>query len=323
MTDPAANEARDASRGGSVTGVFRLEHDAMACTFGLDIAGADQGYAAQAARAAFDEIDRLEQILSRFIAHSEIAQINALTPGRSIRVGPETIECLQLASQVYAETNGAFDISFRSQRRAGGADRMSGPPPLVFDPVSHAVGVQVSGVVLDLGALGKGYAVDRAVAILREWGITAALVHSGQSSVRALGHAPDAPAWRLALRDPDDDAATLATVSLCDRALSGSGQRRHDRHIIDPRTGRPADAVRGAWAVAPTAALSDALSTAFMIMTADEIEHLCRQRGDVSAILRPQTPSGQGLVCLGARVELAEPDGGNLPEVRTEAGEKP
>lgn len=307
MIDPPANISLDDADGGAQPPTYRFEHDAMACTFGLHLVSEDARYAQQAARAAFDELDRLEEALSRFIPHSDIARINALTPGQSIRVSIETIECLQLAAQLHTQTNGAFDIAFRSARpdeRVPAAE--SAPRPLVFDPVSHAVGVQVPGVVLDLGGLGKGYALDRMGAVLREWSITAAMLHSGQSAVSALGRPPGRAGWRVGLRHPGQQSEILATLDLCDRALSGSGQRLHGRHIIDPRTGHPAGTTRGAWALAATAAVADALSTALMVMSRGEVQALCEQRPDVSAILGPETSAGQTIVCCGVPVELSE-----------------
>ena len=277
----------------------RLAHDAMACTFELYLVGLDASRGQQVAWAAFDEVDRLEQMLSRFVPHSDIARVNALAPGQSVRVSAETIECLQLAAKVYMETGGAFDIAFRSRKRAVGSDPAQTVTPLVFDPTSHAVGVQIANVALDLGALGKGYAVDRVVALLHEWGVQAALVHSGQSTVYALGRQPDGSAWRVSLRRPDRQSVTLGTLELRDGALSGSGQLLHGGHIIDPRTGQPADALQATWAVAPSAALSDALSTAFMVMTPDAIASLCGRWEGVSAILRPASGTQPEWLCFG------------------------
>lgn len=291
MSTPAAPISIDDTRQPS-QGLQRFAHDAMACTFGVCIATDDAKYARQAAEAAFDEIDRLEQILSRFIPTSEVAEINALRPGESARVGVETIECLQLAARLHAETSGVFNIAFR------GASR--GSPPLVLDPTTRAVGPLVAGVELDLGGLGKGYAVDRVVSLLGEWGISSAAIHSGQSTVFVLG----SPGWRLGLRHPADVSQTIATLTLGDRALSGSGQHLHGRHIVDPRTGRAATAGRAAWAIADSAAEADALSTAFMIMSEAEIAGFCGRRKDVTAILVPNASAGDEVVCHGAPVEL-------------------
>lgn len=289
--------------------VHHFERDAMACTFGIDIIAADARYAEQAAWAAFEEIDRLEQLLSRFIPHSEIAQLNALQPGQTLRVSTETIECLQLASRLYAETNGTFDITFRS-RSARPESTTATLAPLVLDPANHTVGVQIPGVIFDLGALGKGYAVDRAVAILREWRIDAALVHSGQSSVYALGQPAAGTEWHLHLRDPDDQNTVLGSLLLSNGALSGSGQRLHGGHIIDPRTGKPAIAATAAWAIAPTGAVSDALSTAFMIMPSRAVEALCGRYDDVTAILLHAPTAPGELLCFGAHCNALRRGGG-------------
>jgi thiamine biosynthesis lipoprotein len=289
---------------------WRLTHDAMACTFGVRIAADDERYAEQAARAAFDEVDRLEQLLNRFIPHSDIARINELRAGESVRVALETSDCLQLAATIHDDTHGAFDVAFRGRRRAspaGAAARVNAP--LVFDPVSRVVGVQADGVELDLGGIGKGFALDRMAAVLREWRIDAALLDSGQSTVYALGRPNRAGAWRVGLRRPERQEQALETLELCDQALSGSGQRLHGAHIVDPRTGRPAEQHAAAWALAPTAAVSDALSTAFMVMTPAEVAGYCERHGDVGAILLRPAAAGEELLYYGARPRPAEAGG--------------
>lgn len=325
----------------------RFEHDAMACTFGLCLFGVDRRYAGQAARAAFDEVDRLEQTLSRFVPHSDIVRLSALKAGQTIPVAIETIECLQLAAQLHDLTGGAFDVAFRTPGPRDVA-------PLVLDPAAHAVGVQVPGVQLDLGGLGKGYAVDRVVGLLREWGVPAGRVHAGQSTVRVFGTSPGGGTWRVGLRHPEQIDETLGVIGLCGAvspdsvvagaengmhsdigglqpspnpshkgrgvvasALSGSGQRLHGSHIIDPRVaaaprigqpvpGRPpadmvaaAGAVQAAWAIAPSATLADGLSTAFIILSTAEIEAVCRRLPNVTTILLRAGPSPT-LQCVGA-----------------------
>lgn len=261
--------------------LHRFTYDAMACTFGLSVLHAERRYAEQVAQAAFDELVRLEQLLSRFVLNSDIAQLNRLTPGQAIRVSPETLACLQLAAEMYAATEGAFDIAYRSRRQAATVPMGQ----LVFDPAAHAVGVTGGRVDLDLGAVGKGYAVDRLVALLREWHVDAALVDSGQSTVYAVGQPPDAVTWTVSLRDPRDQQTVLREVTLHGAALSGSGQALHNGHIIDPRTGVSAAAAIGAWAIAPTAALSDALSTALMILPLDQAAQLCARLPGTRAYL--------------------------------------
>lgn len=277
--------------------LHRFTYDAMACTFGLSVVHAERRYAEQVAQAAFDELVRLEQLLSRFVPNSDIAQLNRLAPGQAVRVSLETLACLQLAAEMYAATDGAFDIAYRSRRHAATAP----VGQLVFDPAAHAVGVAGGRVDLDLGAMGKGYAVDRLVALLREWHIEAALVDSGQSTGYAVGQPPDAESWTLSLRDPRDQQTVLREVALRDAALSGSGQALHGGHIIDPRTGGSAQAAIGAWAIAPTAALSDVLATALMILPLDQASQVCARMPGTRAFL---------LAADEATVRVIDPTGG-------------
>jgi thiamine biosynthesis lipoprotein len=260
----------------------RFAHDAMACTFELYLPTEDVKYARQAAEAAFKEVDRLEAELSHFIPTSDVARINALHAGQKVRVGIEIIECLQLAARVHADTGGAFDVAIGSQGEAA-------PPraatPLQLDPQGRYVGARTGGVQVDLGGIGKGYTVDAMVAILRDWSITSGLVHAGQSTVFALGPPAGATDWSVAIRDPQQSDKPLMNVPLRDAALSGSGCELHGDHIIDPRSGRPVTDKLGAWAVAPSAALADALSTAFFVMSAPEIEAYCRQHPEVAGLV--------------------------------------
>ena len=286
--------------------VVRAERYAMACTWGLYVVGEDEKYARQAARAAFGEVDRIEQELSRFVEHSDVARINALPAGGTARVGIETLECLELAARVHEDTGGAFDVTVGVLLNLPGPHKSadSSEPPigmhlLEINRPARSVSVRAEGLVVDLGGIGKGYALDRVLAVLREWGIDAALVHCGQSTACATGRPAGQDGWEVALRSPADQSATLGSVRLRDHALSGSGARLHGRHIIDPRTGRPADGTIGAWALAPSAALADALSTAFMVLSPNEVADYCRRHPDVSGVVQAETPGVRSLLRYG------------------------
>ena len=300
--------------------IHRFAHDAMACTWGIYVVGQDAAYAAyaaQAARAAFDEIDRLDLELSRFIEHSDIARINALGAGQWVQVGIDVIECLEAARQVHADTNGAFDVTAGSFRTPdcglriapssvlSAAAPTTGPHLLRIDRTHRVVTVLADSIIVDLGAIGKGYAVAQAVAVLRDWSIGAGMVHSGQSTVYAFGSPPGESGWTVPIRNPLNPIASIGEVVLHDRALSGSGTLIHGPHILDPRTGRPASGPPGAWAVCPSAALSDAISTAFMVMSVAEVEEYCRCHTETTAMLwLERTPGVFELVRFGAEVEL-------------------
>ena len=284
----------------SIPGMQRFSHEAMATTFEVIILHEDARYAQQAARAAFDELDRLEQELSRFIENSDISRINNLAPKGSLRVGLDAFECLQISTRIYDETNGAFDITIGtlldcwlnedktmrtpSKEQLNFARERTGIHFLELDEAEHTVQVPSNPVQIDLGGIGKGYAVDRMAELLRDWSIDTAVIHGGYSSVLALDAPSKTKGWPLTLSSPVNRKQTLAGLHLQGRALSGSGLQQ-GRHIIDPRTARPVEGRCAAWACAADAATADALSTAFMVMSPDEVRQYCSRHQDVLAML--------------------------------------
>ena len=277
-------------------GVRRFAHEAMATLFEVLIVGEAPEYARQAADAAFDEVDGVERQLSRFIPHSDVSRINALKERERIRIGPAAFDCLALARRVHAETCGAFDVTVGAlvdvwdegnapPDAVSDACRRSGMKLLALDEDDKSVGVRADGVVVDLGGIGKGYALDRAAALLREWSVGTALIHAGSSSVLALGSPAGGHGWPVDLRDPFDPSASVDHLFLTRGALSGSGTEVRGRHIIDPRSGRPAAGRPAAWAVAPSAAVSDALSTAFMVMAEREVGDYCARHPGTAGLL--------------------------------------
>jgi thiamine biosynthesis lipoprotein len=265
-------------------GVHRFAHAAMATVFEVRCAHADQSYARQAAHAAFELIDQVEQEQSRFIANSDVSRINHLSAGQGTRVSPRTMECLQIARRMYDLTAGAFDISIGSGLEA-----------LEILPDEFVVNARADGVRLDLGGIGKGFAVDRVAELLEEWEIPCALVHGGFSSVLALEPPPDADGWPLTLSAPEPaEPLVLARISARQKALSASGTKKGD-HILDPRTGQPVRN-RAVWVAVggreernpgSPAALAEALSTAFMVLPRGEVADLCRLCPGVEAWFHP------------------------------------
>ena len=279
--------------------LLRFRHHAMATVFEVIIceADAEEKYAAQAAQAVFREIDQLEDELSRFRPVSDIWRINNLRAGESATVGAAAIDCLCLAKAVYEETKGAFDITIGPLMRAyfnqDGTPRQPPQQELDFvksrigtslieiEPVPGKVTVHCDYPLLDLGALGKGYALDQAVEILQQWSVPNALLNAGDSTVLGLGAPPDEKGWIVTVGNEAPQALLLT-----DRSVSGSGFAVKGAHIMNPRTLRPVAIQRDlVWASAPTAAMSDALSTAFMVMDKPEIREFCMRHPDVEAIL--------------------------------------
>ncbi len=290
--------------------VFRFGHEAMSTAFEIFAAGPDEDDLRQAAQAAFREIDRIERILSRFDPGSDIGRINRLRPGESLRIGVETVECLTAAEDVRLETAGAFDIRFRSLIKYGWEIGPSGGgfEFRLREAETPEGKPSQAPLELDLGGIGKGYALEKACAVLSEWGVERALVHGGTSTAFGLGAGPEpdgrSKGWPVGVAGPWAGPGVPRSVLLADIALSGSGTEVKGAHILDPRTGEPARGHIAAWAAHPSAAVADALSTAFMVMATAEVEALCRRRPEVWALV----VADGGCVMIFNREALPEAD---------------
>ena len=305
--------------------------DAMATRFEIVLPGDDASRLRAAAEEAFDEIDRLEAQLSLFRPSSEIANINARAAAEPVRVSPETFRLLEHAARLSTETGGAFDITIAPLMRAWGFVHGSGhlPDPAQLAAARACVGMNLvqldvaartvrfarPGVMLDLGAIGKGYAVGRAAELLREAGITSALIHGGTSTACAIGHPPDAAAWKIAVEYPGNadvppasfpkhapplaggtpalPGPLLANFELRDEALSmsaGWGKSFHANgrdygHVLDPRTGEPSNHALLAVVVTKSATETDALSTALLTLGPAGMEQISALRPGLRALV--------------------------------------
>lgn len=267
----------------------------MATVYELYIVSADSGYASQAARAAFDLIDRLENELSRFIPNSDISRVSQLAAGEETQIGAAALECLVIARHMFELTGGRFDVSI-------GTGLLS----LEIDAEASIVRATRGGVRVDLGGIGKGYAVDLIGELLDEWELGEALVHGGFSSVLALEGPSGAAGWPLTLSDPNRPSRVLTRLNVHQAALGASGIRKKD-HIVDPRTGVPVRGRLASWAAVPrpatgsagdgprlaAAAVTDALTTALMMLSPEEIGELCKRSPGLEAWILPE-PIGSG-----------------------------
>lgn len=262
--------------------VHRFSHEAMASVFEVRCAHPDGVYAEQAAREAFALVDRLEQELSRFIANSDVSRINGLAAGETTRVHPRTLECLGIARHLYELSGHAFDVCVGT-----GWERLE------LDPDRSSVRALETGARVDLGGIGKGYAVDRMAELLLEWDVPRALVHGGFSSVRALEAPPRCEGWPIRMRVPGE-GRELGRTAARHLALGASGVLKGE-HIRDPRTGAPATGRTAAWVAVDAdpdagqspAAVADALSTAFMLLEDDAVRALCERFPQIEAWLVP------------------------------------
>lgn len=255
---------------------YRFTHEAMTTTFEVIVAGQEQEYARQASAAAFREIDRIEKLLNKYDASSDIGQINLLKPGQVVRVTVETLECLEIAVWAHKVSGGLFDPTVGT-----------GFQWLEIDRAAFSAGWKKKGSgTLDLGGIGKGFAIDKAAAILKDWDVEQTIINGGTSTVLALGKT-----WAVGIGGPWGEKAGFTSIKLKDRALSGSGTETKGAHILNPKTGKPAQRHLAAWAVHPSAAHSDALSTAFMMMEPEKINALCGTHPEIDAFVIKQDES--------------------------------
>jgi FAD:protein FMN transferase len=319
---------------------------AMATRFELVLYGDNASALRAVGGEALAEIRRLEAQLSPFVPTSEIAHLNARAGREPVRVTPTLFALLQHAQRLTSETGGAFDITIGPLMRCwgfrGGGGRLPAARELAdakakvgmhlvqLDPKELTVRFEREGVMLDLGAIGKGYAVEQAVEVLREGRVTSALLHGGTSTLYGLGVPPGAESWLVALDHPGNpsdpmpvsdpgqaadsvpaacsiltmhdrkerdrqggEAKPLATISLRDESLSLSGiwgrffraQGRILGHIVDPRTGEPANRSILAAVVLPSATETDALSTALLTLGPEGHDRIVRLRAGMRTLV--------------------------------------
>jgi len=295
-------------------------HEAMATVFEIYITNDDERYARQGAQAAFAEVDRLELEMSRFISNSDISRLNDAVPGEIVDFGMDVFECLSRARDMYDKTSGAFDISVGalyscwlnddrtlrqpSDEELARACELTGLDHLKLSDEDFSAEVLTEGVQFDLGGIGKGYAAEKMAEILREWSLGQALVLAGASSVLSVSVPEGMTGWPIKLRHPGNREDVLARFELTEGAISGSGKQK-GQHIIDARSveGVPVKGRLAAWAMAPDAVAADALSTAFMMLSAEEIDDYCLANPGTAAIILPhegsEESSGQVIESFG------------------------
>ena len=284
---------------------IRIHRIAMACRFEVMLSS-DDAANVSAARAALDEADEIETILTVFRETSDVVDLNNRAAAEPVRVAPALFALLERSAELHARTEGAFDITSTPLSRCWGFLKREGrlPPDdaieqarmlvgmrhVHLDPEQRTVRFDRGGVELNFGAIGKGYALDRMGEVLRAHGTRRALLSAGRSSVLALGG--HGRGWPIDVR-PRLASRKVGRLWIRTGAVgtSGAGEQfievdgRRYGHVIDPRTGRPASGVLGASVIAPDAASADALSTAFLIGGPDLAERYCAAHPGAMAVL--------------------------------------
>jgi thiamine biosynthesis lipoprotein len=272
--------------------LLRLEEslDAMGTTYSVVLYGPDRYKLTAAAEASFEEARRLDRLLSNYRAESEWSEVNRDAANRPVRVSQELFDLLAYCLDVSRRSEGAFDISVGPLMKVWGFYKGTGRLPhraevrgaltrvgwqnIALDSANRTVSFRRSGVEIDPGGIGKGYAVDRMAAVLKDSGITSAMITAGGSSIYGLGAPPnEARGWRVSLRHPRNPKQTIQEVFLRNHSMSTSGsyekffraEGRVYSHIMDPRTGFPAQGVLSASVLAPRTLDSEAWTKPFFI----------------------------------------------------------
>lgn len=286
---------------------LHVSRPAMACRFEITLPMSDENGVA-VAQVALEEADRLERQLSVFKPDSEVSEINREAGSREVKLEPELFRLLAYSQTIFAETEGAFDITSGPLTRCWGFLKREGRVPnheeikaalgvvggdklhLIAD--SQTIAFAKSGVEINLGSIGKGYALDRIARLMRRQ-IRTALLSAGSSSMLAIGSGADGRGWLTGIRHPRKHDRRLAVLRLRNAALSTSGHEEQffefegNRygHIIDPRTGSPAEGVSGVTVIAGSAAEADALATAFYVGGATLAEAYCETHPETMAVM--------------------------------------
>ena len=315
LADQIAEARATPSRGPTLL----LRTVAMACDFDVMLNPDGPPSQVEAASEALELVQQLEQLLSVYRDDAHLATINRTAADSPVEVEAELYSLLKRSEQICADTIGAFDpaagalVSLwrrcRHEHRIPTADEIeaaravTGLHHVCFDDANRTVQFDASGVEFNLGAIGKGHAVDRAGEHLLERGVSNWLVHGGRSSVRAQGTHAGLDGWPVGLRNPLLPDKLFATLLLKDAALSTSGTAvqwfRHEGkrygHILDPRTGWPVETMLSVSVIAPDAALADALSTAFFVLGVENALRCCDNFPSVGAVFFPPPTQGCSL----------------------------
>jgi FAD:protein FMN transferase len=277
--------------------------------------------------AVMAELRRIDDLMSHYKPESQLSQINAYANERPVQVDKELFDLLKLSTYYSQITDGAFDITYASVGYLYDYRRHIRPTEeqikqalpavnwrnMLFDEEHHTVRFEHPGMRIDVGGIGKGYAVDRGIAILKARGIGHALVTAGGDS-RIIGDRMGRP-WLVAIRHPDNPKKVVTRIPLSDTAVSTSGdyERFFDEdgvryhHIIDPRTGHSASKVRSATILAPTATQSDGMSKTAFVLGAEKTLEIINRMPEYDAVF--VLPDGRVLYSNGLRPPAPRPAG--------------
>lgn len=262
----------------------------MGSRFEIIAVAADSISAQKAISAGFDEIDRIEQLISSWIPESETSRINAAAGSEPVKVSKELYDLIYRSLKVSQLTNGAYDISFAGMgsvwefsrqeikdfpdsQLVASAVKNVDYRSIILNPDESTVLLALPDMKIGFGSIGKGYAANKAMKVMKDLGISSGMVNAGGDLI-TWGQDKESKAWSMGIADPNNGENILAWLSLQDMALVTSGdyqkyftyKGRRYGHILDPRTGYPAVGVKSVSILCPDAELADALATAIYVL---------------------------------------------------------
>jgi thiamine biosynthesis lipoprotein len=284
-------------------GVVQRTQLLMGTTVSIEAAGADPAVLERAIAAAFAEMARIETLMSPHRPESDVSRLTAAE--HAVTVAPETAEVIALGLEIARRSGGAFDLTLGRLKTLWGIETETPQVPTATAIAAALRGIgpealSISGnlvtkgsplLAIDLGAIAKGYAVDRAIATLRAHGVTSAAVNAG-GDIGLLGSKQGRP-WRIGVQHPRDPEGVLVTLEAADRAVVSSGDYercferdgRRYHHLFDPQTGYPAGRCQSVTVLAPRAVLADALATALFVLGPERGLALLRDYPGVDALI--------------------------------------
>jgi len=285
------NEPQKQAR--STDELFRKRASIMYSNVTITVAAGSSEQADMAIEAAFSKIRELEKLLSFWTDDSEIAAINRNAGKGAVKVSAPTMQILGMAMEISEWTEGAFDATVGPVIRQWDFREQTMPAPealkaalnkvdyraLELDTKNSTAYLNRSDMSFDTGGIAKGFAADAAIEVIKAQGITAALV-AVSGDIRAYGKKPDGTDWRVGIRNPrsDDPNSFIASLALQDEAISTSGDYerffikdgRRYHHILDPRTGQPAEGSMSVTVIADSATFTDGLATGLFVLGPDK-----------------------------------------------------
>lgn len=307
-SDPRPAAAKVATPASTTPHLFKRSRPIMSTIYEITVVGERDEVAAPAVTAAFNEIARLETVLSEWQPGTEISRINAAAGESAIAVGPDTMTVIRAGLDVSTWSNGAFDMSWAAlrglyrfqpnERRVPSRDEIRRLLPLVsyrdivVDEAAQTVMLRRRGMALGTGGIGKGYALDRAGQILERAGIVNYMMFGG-GQVQVHGQRGDRP-WRVGVQHPRRADQYIGFLEVSSGSIATSGDYEHFfidddgrrwHHIIDTRTGYPVDHTAAVTLLAPSGLYADAMTKPAFVLPPEEAIRLISSRPNPPDVL--------------------------------------